>query len=801
MNNTAADIDGLVRTAVERAQHGNRNDAGFKLACWLHRKDVPFHQAEGAMRDFAARVPQDGECYAEAEALASLRSAYDKTPATSLGSYGCQPVNTRDNGADKQTQQPVITSVAATVDTFVDNGITIAQLAEAKHLDADFLKSLGVKDAKYDKLPAVKIPWYNEYDQEVSIHYRLKMHEPGRFRWRKGDKAAAIPYGLNRLPQIRKAGWVIIVEGETDCWTLEQHHLPALGAPGKGIFPAAWGEYLEGLEVYIWQEPEAEDFTKLIYKAAPHSKVIIEYEGIKDISEAHIQGKDITALLESLKAKAIPVAELVRKVNDTNSTELYQKARAVIESDDPLALIDKAIRAAGYGGDTRAATITYFASTSRLLAMREGAMPVHLLLAGITSIGKSFTLRVILWLLPTEAYHVIDAASPSVLIYDEANLQHKVVVFSEADSLPAGEDSPTASAIRNLLQDHCLHYQVTVKDKETGEYKVIRKEKLGPTVMITTSTKPLGDQLNSRFFTLECSDSAEQIAAALGAQANLELGDNIRTIDEQMVAFQSYLQLKAPWKVIVPFARELAEAMGKMKAAPRILRDYARLMSLIKVVAILRHHNRQTDDSGRIVAQIEDYEIIRSLIGEMYVESTTGATANIRQLVLAVEELQATQNENEKTTNTILSNLLGIGIKQVTRRAKKAMRQGWLVNKEQRKSYPADYAIGEPMPPTDGLPVLTVDTLEIAVNGNVNPRKNDGSHVVFSDTFTSVDTLTPTTEVETQEHIITPADPPEDRPKPLTDATRVEEIHLFTGNFTDEEREIIMAGGKPAGAV
>ena len=35
----------------------------------------------------------------------------------------------------------------------------------------------------------------------------------------------------------------------------------------------------------------------------------------------------------------------------------------------------------------------------------------------------------------------------------------------------------------------------------------------------------------------------------------------------------------------------------------------------------------------------------------------------------------------------------------------------WLVNREQRKSYPADYTTGELMPETEGLPILGVDTM------------------------------------------------------------------------------------------
>jgi hypothetical protein len=425
---------------------------------------------------------------------------------------------------------------------------------------------------------------------------------------------------------------------------------------------------------------------------------------------------------EQLPAGTSEEADSVIQLNDTRLAEVYQQARAIIESDDPLDIVENAIRAVGYGGDIKPAKTIYLSFTSRLLAMREGAMPVHTMLAGLTSVGKTFTVRIVIKFLPPEAYLIIDAASPRVLIYENADFQYKVLIFAEADSLPAGEDNPAASAVRNLLQDHYLHYRVTRREAGTGGYTVQEINRPGPTVLITTSTKPLGDQLNSRFFTLECSDTAEQIAAALGAQARIELGETTE-VDSALVAFQLYLQLKAPWQVFVPFAGELATAMGRMQAAPRILRDYARLMSLIKAVAVLRHHHRQTDPSGRIVAELDDYETVRLLIGDMYAESSSGATANIRQLVEAVQELHRARPAGTTITNTAIARHLGINVKQVTRRAQKAMRQGWLVNGQQLRSYPADYTVGEPMPPADGLPVLAVNrvnTVQVVDNGDGN---------------------------------------------------------------------------------
>jgi len=56
-------------------------------------------------------------------------------------------------------------------------------------------------------------------------------------------------------------------------------------------------------------------------------------------------------------------------------------------------------------------------------------------LPGPASAGKSYTVQTCTRLLRPEAYHVIDASSPRVMIYDDAELRHRVVIFGEADSL------------------------------------------------------------------------------------------------------------------------------------------------------------------------------------------------------------------------------------------------------------------------------------------------------------------------------------------------------------------------------
>ena len=88
----------------------------------------------------------------------------------------------------------------------------------------------------------------------------------------------------------------------------------------------------------------------------------------------------------------------------------------------------------------------------------------------------------------------------------------------------------------------------------------------------------------------------------------------------------------------------------------------------------------------------------------MFIGSATGASPDLRQLVDAVISLDAKRVGDCRITNTTLAKHLNIGPMAATRRAKRALSQGWLVNREARKYHPADYATGEPMPQAEGLP-------------------------------------------------------------------------------------------------
>ena len=136
---------------------------------------------------------------------------------------------------------------------------TLEAYAEAKGLPVEFLQKQGLRNQKHQGEPAVRIAYRDEAGQETAVRFRVALQkaEDGddRFRWRMGSKAGL--YGLWRLEAVRKAGHVVLVEGESDAQTLWYHGIPAIGVPGAGTWKPEWAGYLDGLKrIYAVIEPD-----------------------------------------------------------------------------------------------------------------------------------------------------------------------------------------------------------------------------------------------------------------------------------------------------------------------------------------------------------------------------------------------------------------------------------------------------------------------------------------------------------------------------------------------------------------
>src|SRR5262249_39305195 len=134
-------------------------------------------------------------------------------------------------------------------------GLTLAAYAAAKRLPEDFLRELGLSEIHIGGCRALRIPYRTADGTEAAVRHRLALEGANRFRWRRGSQL--LPYGLDRLAHARAAGFIVLVEGESDAQTLWHHGVPALGLPGAATWKEEWAKYLADVAtLYVVHEPD-----------------------------------------------------------------------------------------------------------------------------------------------------------------------------------------------------------------------------------------------------------------------------------------------------------------------------------------------------------------------------------------------------------------------------------------------------------------------------------------------------------------------------------------------------------------
>jgi len=142
-------------------------------------------------------------------------------------------------------------------------GCTLEAYAASKNLPLEFLTRDDVAledDTCYVKalgreVPAVEIPYADQSGEQVAIRYRISSGGDDKFRWKKGSKTSL--YGLHKLEEAHDAGYVLLLEGESDCHTAWYRGFPALGVPGVDNWRDEWAEHLDSIpKIFVVVEPD-----------------------------------------------------------------------------------------------------------------------------------------------------------------------------------------------------------------------------------------------------------------------------------------------------------------------------------------------------------------------------------------------------------------------------------------------------------------------------------------------------------------------------------------------------------------
>jgi hypothetical protein len=348
------------------------------------------------------------------------------------------------------------------------------------------LRAWGVSDISYLGRPAVRIAYLDGTNNELSARFRLRLEkleeDDDRFRWKKGSKA--VPYGQNRLLIARERGYVVLMEGESDCHACWQHGEPALGIPGAGC----WKDdrdapLLDGVDIiYVIREPDAggETLIKRFSASVLLSRIrVVTLGEHKDPSALHLADPDaFLTHWQAAKDAAVPLLDLLSEQAKADAEAAWNACQALAQAPDILDQAAGTIARLGVAGETRAVKLVYLASVSRLLER-----PVSVAVKGPSSVGKSHLVEQTLRLFPSEAFYALTAMSERALAYSEEPIRHRMLVIYEANGL----SGDTASYLmRSLLSEGRIDYETVEKTKDGLKARRVTRE--GPAGLIVTTT-------------------------------------------------------------------------------------------------------------------------------------------------------------------------------------------------------------------------------------------------------------------------------------------------------------------------
>lgn len=133
--------------------------------------------------------------------------------------------------------------------------ITVKSYGLQKRLPEEFLLGLGIRNSKNGEY--ISIPYFDENQRIITTRMRMHPGASTRFKWMRGSSGVPKLYGIWKLQEARNAGYVVIVEGESDAQTLWLHGIPAVGIPGATTFNAEYAKLILDIpKIYFHQEPD-----------------------------------------------------------------------------------------------------------------------------------------------------------------------------------------------------------------------------------------------------------------------------------------------------------------------------------------------------------------------------------------------------------------------------------------------------------------------------------------------------------------------------------------------------------------
>ena len=271
----------------------------------------------------------------------------------------------------------------------------------------------------------------------------------------------------------------------------------------------------------------------------------------------------------------------------------------------------------GLVGEESNKLLGYIAAVSRKLEE-----PLAVVVQSSSAAGKSSLMDAVLDFVPEEERVSYSAMTGQSLFYmGERDLRHKVLAIAE------GEGAARAAYPLKLLQSEGhLTIASTGKDAVTGKLVTHEYKVTGPVAtFLTTTAIDLDEELTNRCIVLAVDEGREQTRRVHAKQRTGQTlaGMLARSEREQIIKVHRNAQRLVRFLLVVnPFAENMSFSDGRTRAR----RDHAKLLTLVRAVALLHQHQRDVklvELGGKQVEYIEataaDVELATKLLAEVLV--------------------------------------------------------------------------------------------------------------------------------------------------------------------------------------
>jgi len=400
---------------------------------------------------------------------------------------------------------------------------------------------------------------------------------------------------------------------------------------------------------------------------------LLEYYMEKLVKKIKASKKVINEELEVVK-NDIAKKELQKKKEKVIDPHVQLHAKTIANDQHLFKNRISVVKRLGIIGEDKNIAMYCLVLDSRLLPNGHGSSEVLALKnSGSSGAGKSYPLSKVLEIYPQSAFHMVLGGSPKSLYFLEGGLKHKCLVIAEAFSFQNGNssDSEFALVVRSILSEGQASYQYFSYDEEGRRVTKIQHMS-GPTSLITTSIYgTLESQFENRLLTVHPDTSLTQTRSIISITAEKSSGMEETIVDDVIEAWKVFHGMLQPHEVVIPFANKISDFVTRSDGLPlSARRSFRRVISSIKTMTVLHQFQREKDDKGRLIAQIEDYFLAYQLVNESFRE-TLGEDKKFADRMELIRK-------NQPISSSILSTLFGISGPAVSQWVKENVEKGYI---------------------------------------------------------------------------------------------------------------------------